>query len=70
MFAKIAVKGKDAHPLYQYLTGLKENGGEVAWNFNKFLVTADGKVVAHLPSSADPMSADVKKQVEAALPAK
>lgn len=68
LFAKIAVKGDAAHPLYKYLTGLKENGGEVTWNFNKFLVAPDGKVVAHLPSGADPASDAVKKQVEAVLP--
>jgi glutathione peroxidase len=70
LFAKIPVKGDAAHPLYKYLTGLKENGGEVKWNFNKFLVTPDGKVVAHLPSSVDPESAELKKQLEAVLPKK
>jgi glutathione peroxidase len=69
LFAKIVVKGEGQHPLYKYLTGLKENGGEIAWNFNKFLVSADGTVVAHLPSKAEPMSDDVKKQVESLLPA-
>jgi glutathione peroxidase len=70
LFAKIAVKGDAAHPLYKYLTGLKENGGEVAWNFNKFLVTPEGNVVAHLSSGAVPTSDDVKKKVEAVLPKK
>lgn len=70
LFAKIAVKGDGAHPLYRYLTGLPKNGGEVKWNFNKFLVAADGTVVAHFPSSAEPMSEEVRKQVEAALPAR
>jgi len=70
LFAKIPVKGDAAHPLYKYLTGLKDNGGEVKWNFNKFLVKPDGTVVAHLASGADPTSADVKKQVEAVLPKK
>lgn len=70
LFAKIAVKGDAAHPLYKYLTGLKDNGGEVAWNFNKFLVTPEGNVVAHLSSGAVPTSDDVKKKVEAVLPQK
>ena len=70
MFAKIPVKGEAAHPLYKYLTGLKENGGEVAWNFNKFLVSADGVVVAHFPSGVEPGSDEVKKKVEALLPGK
>lgn len=70
LFEKIVVKGEGQHPLYKYLTGLKENGGEITWNFNKFLVTPDGKVVAHLESKFEPMSAEVKKQVEAILPKK
>jgi glutathione peroxidase len=70
LFAKIPVKGDAAHPLYKYLTTLPKNGGEVQWNFNKFLVSTDGTVVAHLPSGADPTSDDVKKQVEAVLPKK
>lgn len=68
LFAKIPVKGDAAHPLYKYLTGLKDAGGEVTWNFNKFLVKPDGTVVAHLPSKADPVSDEVKKQIEALLP--
>ena len=68
LFAKISVKGPQADPLYRYLTGLPEHGGPVTWNFNKFLVTPEGKVVAHLPSGAEPMSEEVKKQVEAVLP--
>lgn len=70
LFAKIPVKGEAAHPLYKFLTALPKNGGEVNWNFNKFLVTPEGEVVAHLPSKADPVSDDVKKQVEAVLPKK
>ncbi|MBL9036928.1 MAG: glutathione peroxidase [Archangium sp.] len=68
LFAKIAVKGSETHPLYAYLTGLKENGGEVTWNFNKFLVTSDGKVVAHFPSKVEPMSDELKTKLAAALP--
>lgn len=68
LFAKIAVKGDAAHPLYKYLTGLKEHGGEVTWNFNKFLVAPDGKVVAHLDSRVTPESDELKKQLEAVLP--
>jgi glutathione peroxidase len=68
VFEKVPVKGEAAAPLYKYMTGLKENGGEVTWNFNKFLVSPDGKVVAHMPSKVDPMSDEMKKQVEAVLP--
>jgi glutathione peroxidase len=70
LFSKVAVKGDKAHPLYAYLQGLKENGGEVKWNFNKFLVSPEGKVTAHLSSGVDPMSDEMKKQVESILPKK
>jgi glutathione peroxidase len=47
VFAKLEVNGPGAHPLYQYLTSVREgpNGCEVQWNFTKFLVDADGNVV-------------------------
>lgn len=70
LFSKIAVKGDAADPLYKYLTGLKDNGGEVQWNFNKFLVDPNGKVLAHLSSKDDPSSDAFKKKIEAALPKK
>lgn len=49
MFSKISVKGKDIHPLYQFLTQKSENGtidADVQWNFQKFLINRDGIVVA------------------------
>ena len=60
LFAKVAVKGADAAPLYRWLTGQPRNGGAVTWNFNKFLVDPSGKVVAHLDSSVEPTSAEMK----------
>lgn len=48
MFSKISVKGKNIHPLYKYLTDKKENGridASIKWNFQKFLVGKDGKVI-------------------------
>jgi glutathione peroxidase len=68
LFAKVAVKGDAAAPLYRFLQGLPKNGGPVKWNFNKFLVDAKGEVVAHFDSRAEPLSQPVKKAVEAALP--
>jgi glutathione peroxidase len=70
IFSKIAVKGAQADPLYRYLTTLPENGGPVTWNFNKFLVDPAGKVVAHLESSVEPGSAELRKRVEEILPKK
>ncbi len=65
MFAKISVKGSDQAPLYQYLT--KTGGGDIQWNFTKFLVDRDGKVLQRFESNVEPESPEVIKAVEAAL---
>jgi len=64
------VKGPKADPLYRYLTSLPENGGEVTWNFNKFVVDPKGRVVAHLDSGVEPTSAEMRKRIEGVLPSK
>ena len=70
LFAKISVKGDDIHPLYKYLTALPELSGDIAWNFNKFLVDPSGKVVARFGSKVDPMSEELTKKLEEILPKK
>jgi glutathione peroxidase len=70
MFAKISVKGSDKAPLYQFLTDKKANpstGGEIGWNFTKFLAGKDGRVIARFNSSVKPDSAEVIQAIEAAL---
>lgn len=70
MFAKISVKGDDQHPLYNFLTNPATNpqfAGEIAWNFNKFLVDRDGKVVARFGSREKPDSEAVIAAIENAL---
>src|SRR5512136_1580579 len=64
MFSKISVLGSDKAPLYQYLT---QTGGEIEWNFTKFLVDRDGKVVARFPSKVTPDSPEVTAAIEKAL---
>jgi glutathione peroxidase len=64
MYAKISVKGEDKHPLYQYLT---ETGGEIKWNFTKFLVGKDGKVVARFEPAVKPEAPEVAAAIEKAL---
>jgi glutathione peroxidase len=54
MMAKISVKGKDIHPLYRYLTEDSPFPGEITWNFNKFLLDRNGKVVARYDSKITP----------------
>lgn len=49
MFQKVKVKGNDKHPVYQFLTEKAKNGvldSEVQWNFQKYLLDKDGKLVA------------------------
>ena len=68
LFSKINVKGKEIDPLYAYLTRDTDFKGDIGWNFNKFLVSPDGKVVARFGSTADPMSKDLVSKLEAILP--
>jgi glutathione peroxidase len=62
MMAKISVRGKDIHPLYAWLTQKSENGKieeKVKWNFNKFMISKDGRVVGYAPSSTKPLSDEI-----------
>jgi len=69
LFSKIPVKGPDADPLYKYLTGLPgKQGGEITWNFNKFLIAPDGTVIEHFDSRVEPMSPDLTAKLEKVLP--
>ncbi len=70
MFEKISVKGRDMHPLYSFLTsggGDPARAAEVGWNFNKFLVGKDGRLIAHFGSRTAPDSADLTRAIESAL---
>jgi glutathione peroxidase len=62
MMAKISVKGSDMHPLYKWLTSKKENGvkdSRVKWNFQKYLIDENGKLVDVVYSSEKPNSEKV-----------
>lgn len=70
MFSKISVKGKDIHPLYQYLTSpdkTGEFGKSITWNFNKFLISKDGKTLARFSSKQKPLDPQIILAVETAL---
>ena len=70
MFSKIDVNGEKAAPLYKYLTGKDTNpkfAGPIGWNFEKFLIGRDGKVVARFKPPVSPDSEDVVKAIEAEL---
>ncbi len=69
LFDKGAVRGEGKQPLYKFLT--EESGetfkGEVAWNFEKFLVDKEGRVVGRYKSAVKPMDGAVTKVLEASL---
>lgn len=64
MMAKVSVKGPDMAPLYGYLT---QTGGDVKWNFTKFLVGKDGKVIKRFEPNVSPESPELVSAIEAAL---
>lgn len=70
IMAKVSVKGGDITPLYQFLTDKgahPETGGEIGWNFTKFLVGLDGKVIARFDSAVEPDSPQMTSAIEKAL---
>ena len=71
LFAKIEVNGANRHPLYAALVG-KDSPvpGNVKWNFEKFLIGRDGKVLARFGAGAEPDSPEVIQAIEKALAVK
>lgn len=72
LFSKISVKGDDQAPLYKYLTSAETNkdfAGDIGWNFTKFVIGKDGKVVARFDSKVKPDAPEVVKAIEDALAA-
>jgi len=70
MMAKISVKGGDQAPLYSFLTGQETDphyGGDIKWNFTKFLFDRSGKAVARFEPNVTPDSPQVTAAIEAAL---
>ncbi len=65
MFSKVKVRGDGKDPLFVWLTS--ETGGEIKWNFGKFLVGRDGKILARFEPSVEPESAEVTEAIEKAL---
>jgi glutathione peroxidase len=68
MFSKIVVKGDGIHPLYRHLTSLPAPlGGEVEWNFQKFLVDRSGEVVARFSPRTPPEDPELMAKIDALL---
>jgi glutathione peroxidase len=71
MFDKLEVNGDNRHPLYVALAGDSSPfPGKIGWNFTKFLVGRDGKILARFDSAVKPDSEQVTKAIESALAAK
>ena len=71
LFDKLHVKGDEQHALYAVLTGADSPvPGPVKWNFGKFLIGRDGKIIARFDSKVTPDSAELTKAIEDALAAK
>jgi glutathione peroxidase len=68
---KVHVKGAEQHPLYARLTGKDaEFPGDIKWNFGKFLIGRDGKVLKRFEPQTKPGSPEVVSAIETALTAK
>ncbi len=69
LFAKNSVKGNDKQTVFRFLT--EQSGddfaGEVRWNFEKFLVNKDGKVIARFRTFTSPSSSKIVKEIEQLL---
>jgi glutathione peroxidase len=70
MFAKIDVNGPGRHPLYAELTDVADaegKAGDIQWNFEKFLLGSDGKVLARFRPLTEPEAPEVVSAIEASL---
>lgn len=70
MFSKVDVLGPTKSPLYQYLTDASsdpEHAGDISWNFEKFLINRQGKVVARFQPRTKPNTPEVVNAIEAEL---
>lgn len=70
MFQKVNVRGKDAHPLFQFLSSKKLNGNfssSPRWNFHKYLINRKGEVTDYFFPFTKPSSSKVKKKIQQLL---
>ena len=70
MFSKITVKGDGKHPLYKWLTAgapPEVPAGEVGWNFEKFLIGKDGRLIHRYSTRTEPNDTAVVADIEQAL---
>src|SRR3954452_25615332 len=65
IMSKVSVQGADKTPLYQYLTDA--TGGEIKWNFTKFVIDRKGGIASRFESAVTPEAAELIKSIEQAL---
>lgn len=70
LFEKAPVSGNRSQPLYTYLTKNAPSDGAVGWNFEKFLVNKEGKIIGRYKSKVEPESEELTTAIETALKAK
>jgi glutathione peroxidase len=71
LFEKIEVNGPERHPIYTELTAVPDaegEAGDIQWNFEKFVISPDGKVTGRFRPMTDPEAAEVVAAIEAVLP--
>ena len=67
MTEKVNVKGKNQHPVYAWLTNKEQNGldnFQVSWNFNKFLINVEGKLIAYFKSGVNPLDEQIIEKLK------
>ncbi|MDQ3100179.1 MAG: glutathione peroxidase [Bacteroidota bacterium] len=67
MMSKVSIKGDEIHPVYHWLTNKSQNGvmdASVKWNFNKFLIDEDGRLVDHFGSGVEPLDEAIRGWVK------
>jgi len=67
MMSKVSVKGDDQHPLFTYLTSHAEPTGEIPWNFHKFLLDREGRIVGRFNPDVTPLSEELTSKIEELL---
>ena len=68
MAAKEVVKGDAAHPFYKWARTMLGPAAAPSWNFHKYLIDTNGRLVNYFPSNVEPQSARITRAVEALLP--
>jgi glutathione peroxidase len=67
MFDKVDILGPNKHPLFELLTDEAPMPGDVKWNFEKFIISRDGRVIGRFPSNINPEAFEIRQMLEQEL---